>query len=100
MPIPPALPRQLAKLCLCMMSLGLLLMGGPANGEELTNAKRADIARLLEVTDAYAMGRKTIAVMPMLFEESFRAGQLWAEMLGPQIEERVRQRLIKEGFEI
>jgi hypothetical protein len=46
------------------------------------------------------LGKKTIRVMPALMQESMAAGQQWGQALGPQIEERVKARLKKEGVAI
>lgn len=46
------------------------------------------------------VGRKSVRVMPTMFQESLEAGKLWGQSLGPVIEERVRARLKREGVEI
>jgi len=44
------------------------------------------------------LGKKTIRVMPMLVNESMQAGQKWGQSLAPEIQQRVRARLKKEGY--
>lgn len=46
------------------------------------------------------LGKKTIAVMPVLMSQSMQAGQAWGQSLGPVIEARVKARLEKEGYAI
>lgn len=46
------------------------------------------------------LGKKTIAVMPVLMNQSMQAGQAWGQALGPQIEARVKARLEQEGYSI
>jgi hypothetical protein len=46
------------------------------------------------------LGKKTIRVMPALLNESMVAGQKWGQSLVPEINQRVRARLKKEGIEL
>ena len=46
------------------------------------------------------LGRKAISAMPGLMSESMAIGQQWGQSLGPEIAERVRARLKKEGIEL
>lgn len=53
-----------------------------------------------EVTRFYAtpLGQKTIRVMPTVMSESLQAGQQWGQSLGPTLQQRIRDRLEKEGY--
>ncbi len=44
------------------------------------------------------IGEKIILVMPRVVNESMKAGQRWAESLGPEIDERVMSALKREGL--
>ena len=44
------------------------------------------------------LGRKAISAMPGLMTESMMIGQKWGEGLSPELAERVRARLKKEGI--
>ena len=46
------------------------------------------------------LGKKTIAVMPVLMSESLQAGQQWGQSLGPDIQARIQSRFKKEGFDL
>ena len=46
------------------------------------------------------LGRKAISAMPGLMTESMHIGQRWGEGLSPELAERVRARLKKEGIEL
>ena len=46
------------------------------------------------------LGRKAISAMPGLMSESMMIGQKWGEGLSPELAERVRARLKKEGIEL
>jgi hypothetical protein len=46
------------------------------------------------------LGKKAIRVMPALMNESMLAGQEWGRRLGPTIDQRVRARCKKEGYEL
>lgn len=46
------------------------------------------------------LGKKAISAMPGLMSESMVIGQQWGQALGPQIAERVRARLRKEGIDL
>jgi hypothetical protein len=46
------------------------------------------------------LGRKTIAVMPTVMEESVRTGMQWGRALGPRIAERIRARFKSENIKI
>ena len=46
------------------------------------------------------LGRKAISAMPGLMGESMAIGQKWGEGLSPELAERVRARLKKEGIEL
>ena len=46
------------------------------------------------------LGRKAISAMPGLMTESMMIGQKWGEGLSPELAERVRARLKKEGIEL
>lgn len=57
----------------------------------------ADIRGLLEFygTD---LGKKTIALMPVVFQEGAAAGRQWADRQMPRIAETLERRLRAEGF--
>lgn len=44
------------------------------------------------------VGRKAIAVLPQVVNESMLAGQRWGESMGPEIQRRVDAALRKEGL--
>lgn len=46
------------------------------------------------------VGRKYVSVMPKMTQEGMEAGQLWGQSLGPKIQQRVLDRLQKEGINI
>lgn len=46
------------------------------------------------------LGQKVIETMPSLIQDSMAVGQMWARMVGPQVEQRIRQALLKKGIEI
>lgn len=46
------------------------------------------------------IGIKANRVMPVLMRESMLAAQQWSEEIGPELSDRVRQRLAEEGVEI
>jgi len=46
------------------------------------------------------LGRKAISAMPGLMSESMLIGQKWGEGLSPELAERVRARLKKEGVDL
>ena len=46
------------------------------------------------------LGQKTIKVMPSLVQEGMLVGQRWGESLGPKINQRVTDRLRKQGIKI
>ena len=46
------------------------------------------------------LGRKTIRVMPLVMGESRLVGQRWGKALGPEIVERVKERLKPEGIDL
>ncbi len=46
------------------------------------------------------LGRKTIAVMPLVIQDSMRVGQQWGRSLAPVIQQRVRQRFRQEGVDL
>ena len=58
-----------------------------------------DIRVLLDFYNT-PVGQKTLAVMPMLTQESMQAGQSWGISLGPIIGERVSSRLLEAGISI
>jgi hypothetical protein len=45
------------------------------------------------------LGRKTVSVLPQLSLEAMEAGQKWGQSLGPEVVERIKARLKKEGIE-
>lgn len=45
------------------------------------------------------IGKKTVSVLPQLSMEAMVAGQKWGQALGPEVVERIKARLKKEGFE-
>ena len=58
-----------------------------------------------EISDLLAFyrtptGRKAIAVMPTVMNESVAAGQAWGRSLGPEIGRRVNAALKREGIEL
>jgi hypothetical protein len=46
------------------------------------------------------LGRKTIAVMPLLLQESMQLGQRWGRSLAPVVERRIRERFLAEGVDL
>ncbi|WP_168224795.1 DUF2059 domain-containing protein [Rhodoferax aquaticus] len=46
------------------------------------------------------LGKKTIAVMPQMMQESLAVGRAWGESLAPQIQARLRARFQKAGVSI
>ncbi len=46
------------------------------------------------------VGRKAVAVMPDMVQESMAIGQRWGRDLGPQIQQRLRARFKQEGVEL
>ena len=47
------------------------------------------------------LGKKTISVVPKIYQESVEAGQLWGEnVIGPLIQRRVNKRLKQEGIKL
>ena len=46
------------------------------------------------------LGRKTIQVMPVLLNESMQVGQQWGRALGPTVEQRIKARFKKDGYEL
>ncbi len=46
------------------------------------------------------IGQKTIKVMPAMLQQSMAVGQRWGQALGPQIEQRIKARLQKNGVQI
>lgn len=44
------------------------------------------------------IGRKLVEAQPAITQQSAAAGQAWGMALGPQIEQRVRQRLKEAGY--
>lgn len=44
------------------------------------------------------IGKKAIAVLPKVVNESMMAGQKWGQSLGPEIDKRVKAVLTKEGL--
>lgn len=57
----------------------------------------AEIRQLLQFY-ASPLGKKMIAVMPQLLQESMAVGQAWGQSLGPEIGQRVEAALRKEGL--
>jgi len=49
---------------------------------------------------ASPLGQKTIKVMPALFQDSLKLGQIWGESVAPQVEKRIRENLMKKGIQI
>ena len=45
------------------------------------------------------LGQKTVSVLPQLSMEAMTAGQKWGQALGPEVVERIKARLKKEGME-
>lgn len=78
-----------------------------ANGsfEELVTPlydKYFSISEIRELLAFYEteIGRKTIAVMPQLTQESMALGQSWGASIGAQIGQRITRRLAEEGIEV
>lgn len=46
------------------------------------------------------LGKKTIAVMPMVMKESVAAGQAWGQAMAPKLMERLEERFKKEKIEL
>lgn len=57
----------------------------------------AEIKELLAFYQS-EVGRKAIAVLPQVANESMLAGQRWGESMGPEIQRRVDAALKKEGL--
>jgi uncharacterized protein len=56
-----------------------------------------DIRGLMTFYDS-PLGRKTIQLLPLITQESMELGRAWGASLGPEIEQRVMERLRREGF--
>lgn len=46
------------------------------------------------------LGKKTIAVMPMVMQESVAAGQAWGQAMAPKLMARLEERFKKEKIEL
>ena len=46
------------------------------------------------------LGRKLIQAMPSIMQESMRAGAQWSKSLEPELERRLKNRLLKEGMDL
>jgi uncharacterized protein len=46
------------------------------------------------------LGQKTVKVLPSLMSETMVAGQKWGEGLGPEIGQRIKARMKKEGVDL
>ncbi len=58
-----------------------------------------EINGLIEFNQS-AIGAKANRVMPLLMRESMSAAQDWSEEIGPEISNRVRERLAEEGISL
>jgi hypothetical protein len=57
----------------------------------------AEIRQLIAFYET-PIGRKTVAIMPQVVSESMQAGQRWGMSLGPEIERRIGDALVREGL--
>ena len=46
------------------------------------------------------VGQKLLAAQPQLAQDSVQAGARWGQMLEPEIQRRVKERLVKEGVNL
>jgi uncharacterized protein len=46
------------------------------------------------------LGQKLLAVQPQLAQDSVQAGARWGQMLQPEIQRRIKERLAKEGVNL
>jgi len=46
------------------------------------------------------LGQKTIRIMPALFQDGLRLGQVWSASIEPQVERRIKEMLSKKGIQI
>jgi hypothetical protein len=68
----PAMPKRSALcLTLCLLLLGTALCG-PARADELTEAKRADIRKLMDITGSGALGKQFAGIMTKQMVETLR----------------------------
>ncbi|MBY0267675.1 MAG: DUF2059 domain-containing protein [Burkholderiales bacterium] len=59
----------------------------------------ADVMALLAFYSS-PVGRKTIAALPTLSQESMQAGMAWSKALMPEIDRRIRAGIRREGYEL
>jgi len=58
---------------------------------------RADLKAMIKFYSSDA-GRRIVAALPPITQESMAAGQAWGSSLGPELSRRITDRLEKEGF--
>lgn len=58
-----------------------------------------DVAALIAFYST-PVGKKTIAALPALSQESMQAGMAWSKALMPEIDRRIRVGIRREGFEL
>lgn len=58
-----------------------------------------DIRGLIEFYSS-EVGRRFIEAQPAITQQSMAIGQAWGQSLGPEIQQRVQERLAQEGFEL
>lgn len=63
------------------------------------NFTHAEIKDLLAFYDT-PIGRKVVETLPRVIGESLQVGQAWGQSLGPEIENRVKTALKREGVEL
>lgn len=73
---------------------GMLARMAPAYAKHFTHD---DIRALLMFYDS-DIGRKTVTVMPLAFQEGARLAQAWATELAPEIRTELEKRLRSEGL--
>lgn len=56
-----------------------------------------ELRQMIELNNT-ALGKKMIQVMPIITQEGMQAGQILGQSLGPKIQQRVADRLEKEGI--
>lgn len=58
-----------------------------------------DIRGLIEFYSS-DVGRRFVAAQPQILQQSMAIGQAWGRSLGPEIQQRVQERLEQEGFSL
>lgn len=77
-------------------SPGLLASLVPIYDRHFTEAELKQMVAFYQ-TD---LGKKTIAVMPMVMKESLAAGQVWGQKMAPKLMARLEERFKQEKIEL